>query len=158
MAKQKTLEKQMPWEDRWAQPTLDQLLEPFRESGKAKLLETLIERFHGFEHVESHLTWHGDAWKWTLQFDLLDGRRPAPVMAYMVFDPIQAVVCIPLEEDEILAMPVRRLNRYIRDGMRSAKIAVEQHWCQWSPSANTEVDHLTDLFKRKHKGLTAEPK
>ena len=146
----------MPWDDRWTTPTLEQLLEPFEESGKRKILDTLIANFASFDGVQQNLIWYGSAWKWTLEFTLAaEGRRPVTPMAYLVLNPVQATVSIPLTDEVLTQIPIKRLNKYVRENIRSAKRAVELHWALWCPTASTEVDYLTDLFKRKHKILTA---
>ncbi|MEM8737075.1 MAG: hypothetical protein AAGG38_01165 [Planctomycetota bacterium] len=146
------------WEDQWNPPTVEALMAELKEQHIA-LLTTLLERLEAYEGVEKSLVWHGDAWKWTLEYSLQTPGGPArDPMAYFVPDPESPVFCLPLREEFILQLPMKRLNRYIREGINSAKCAVEIHWARWSPSAMTEVEHLTDLIKRKHKFLTATSK
>ncbi len=145
----------LPWEDRWTQPALEQLFEPFKDD-RQKHLNMLLEGFNKFDGIEQKLVWHGEAWRWTLEFNLTteDGRDMGSV-AYLVPNPEGLIVCIPMLAEQIDALPFKRLNKFIREGIRSAKVAVEQHWCKWMPSAMSECDHLIDLFKRKHKMLAA---
>ncbi|MEE9404616.1 MAG: DUF3788 family protein [Algisphaera sp.] len=152
----KTSEPLVPaWEDRWNQPTFETLMAVQKEQ-HFNLLNNLLERTHAYEGVERSLVWYGDAWKWTIQysFDPTTTGTTEP-LAYFVPDPEKATFCIPLREEMIAALPTKRLNRYIRDGIRSAKCAVEIHWVKWTPTAMTEVEHLMDLIKRKHKMITA---
>ena len=87
-----------------------------------------------------------------------DNGREMDVMAYFVPNPQTPIFCIPMRQELIAQLPLKRLNRYIREGIRSSKCAVELHWAMWVPTASTEADHLTDLFKRKHKILRAPAK
>ena len=146
------------WEDRWNPPTFEQLMSAQKEQHK-NLLNTLLQRVDDFEGVESSIIWYGSAWKWTIEYALVtpDGPTPEP-MAYFVPDPESPIFCVPMREELIAQLPMKRLNRFIRDGIRGAKCAVEIHWAKWSPSAMTEVEHLTDLIKRKHKILTGQGK
>lgn len=139
-----------PWEDRWTTPTLDQLL-GLVEVNRRKLIQTLIDRIGGYEGIESELIWHGVSWRWTLQFTLSVGSAGPQPFAYVVPNPEAPLICIPMSSQEIDRLPMKRLNRFIRDGIRSAKCAVETHWCKWTPTAGTEVEHLSDLIKRLHK-------
>lgn len=141
----------LPWEDRWVTPTVEQLLEPLKDQQK-KIVPELIERVMGFEGVTQRLVWHGTAWRWTLEFALADekGNDLGP-MVYLVPNPAGAIFCMPLHGETIEALPMKRLNKYVREAIREAKCAVEIHWCIWTPSAQTEVEHLTDLIKRVHK-------
>jgi hypothetical protein len=65
------------------------------------------------------------------------------------------VICIPLRPETVEKLPLKRLNRYIRDGIRLAKRAVDIYWAVWTPSAVTETEHLMDLIKRRHKLIMA---
>ena len=90
----------------------------------------------------------------------LHPRRGAEKLAFLVPNPEQPVLWVPLTQEIIDQLPIRRLNRYIREGIREAQCAVETHWCKWVPSALTEADYLTDLSRRllKIQGLTPEGK
>ena len=155
----KTTEPLLPaWEDRWNEPTFEALMAPQKEQ-HLNLLHNLLERTHAFTGVSRSLVWYGDSWKWTIQYvvdpEAADATEP---LAYFVPNPEQPVFCVPLREEMIAAMPTKRLNRYIRDGIRGGKCAVDIHWVMWTPTAMTEVEHLVDLIKRKHKFLTVTAK
>jgi hypothetical protein len=152
------IKTRLPWEDRWTTPSLRQLVHDCEEQ-RRKVVETLIEQLSGFEGVSQTLLWYGAAWKWTLQFDLQTSSSKQPIiLAYLVPKPEAPLLCIPLSKEIIEQLPIRRLNKTVRDGIRSAKCAVEIHWAIWTPSAMTEVEAMVDLIKRKHKLLTAGPK
>jgi len=147
-----------PWEDRWQQPDPEVLLNVY-EAHRHKILSTLLEQIVAYEGVTKTLQWHGESWKWCWQFDLhKEGNGQAVVMAYLVPNPEMPQICIPLDEELIGRLPMRRLNRYIRDGIRHAKCAVKVHWATWVPTAMTEAEQLMDLIKRKHKHLTLPKK
>lgn len=146
------------WDDRWNPPTFEQLMAPQKEQHIA-LLHKLLESVEAFEGVERSIIWYGSAWKWTIQYTMPSDRADIPdPMAYFVPDPEQPIFCVPMRETMIERLPMKRLNRYIRDGIRGAKCAVEVHWAKWTPTAMTEVEHLLDLIKRKHKMLTETTK
>lgn len=140
------------WDDRWTEPDLEQLLEPIEEV-RRKHASTIIEAIEAFEGVESSLVWHGLAWKWTLQFDMTVADGSSAVLAFVVPKPEAPVLCIPLRRDLIEKLPLRRLTKYIRDGIKVAKYASDTHWGMWTPGQNPEVEQLMDLVKRKHKIL-----
>lgn len=149
----------LPWEDRWNEPTLEQLLKVQKDQHR-KPLTTVIEQVAELEGVEQNLIWYGPAWKWTIEFRLPEVVRngEAEVLAYVVPNPETPLVSVPLRDETVDALPIRRLNKYIRDGVKSAKQAVELHWAVWTPSAQTDAEHLIDLIKRKHKLVTGEGK
>ncbi|MEM6460028.1 MAG: hypothetical protein AAF710_11630 [Planctomycetota bacterium] len=151
------------WEEQWQTPTFEQLMALQKEQHVA-LLSTLLERLEAYDGIERSLIWHGQSWKWTIQYtyagpDANEATDPPPMpVAYFVPNPESPVFCMPLRQEHLDQLPMKRLNRFIRDGIRSAKCAVEVHWAKWSPTAMTEVEHLTDLIKRRHKMLVGAAK
>jgi hypothetical protein len=145
--------KRLPWLDRWTQPSLEQLLQPLSDQQRS-IAERLIEGMEKFEGVHWHFAWHGRAWKWTLQFDLYDaeGGFIGPI-AYIVPNPETFEFCMPLKEQTIEQVNLKRLQRFVRDGLRAAKCAVTLHWAVFHPTAGTETEQLLDLVKRVHKVL-----
>lgn len=150
-----------PWQDRWNEPTREQLLDPIKaKEAHYKALNNVMAGIEAYEGVEKRIIWAGQGWQWCIEY-LLEGHHESGVetpdaMAYVIPDPEQPIVCIPLLDEQIEQIPLRRVNRFIRDQIRSAKCSVELHWCKWSPSAQTEVDHLMDLVKRKWKIVTGK--
>ncbi len=150
--------KLKPWEDRWQQPDPQVLLGALEEH-RQKFVTTLMEQIGAYDGLKATLRWHGDSWKWCWQFDLTQGNGEPRPFAYLVPNPQGPLLCITLDDDLVNQLPLRRLSRYIRDGIRQAKAkcAVKTHWATWSPNAMTEVEQLLDLVKRKHRLLT-QPK
>lgn len=157
MAK-KSYQAPLPWEDRWNQPDLETLLKPIRDP-QIKPFRELMQRLADTEGVAMQLQWQGISWKWSFVYRSEEGAAKHPGLeqfAYLVPRPAGVIVCIPLTTEFIQALPFRRLNRYIRDGVRVAKCAVDIHWAQWTPMAMTEVEHLHDLIKRKSRFIRGE--
>ncbi|QDU72428.1 hypothetical protein [Mucisphaera calidilacus] len=139
----------IPWQDRWNIPTSDALLKPYNELSH-KLATTLMEQIVGLDTIERSIVWHGESWCWTFQFDLISDNVEHG-LCYLVPNPEAFIVAVPLHRDLIAKLPMRRLNRYIRDSVRSSKCAVDLHWAMWRPSLKSEGEHLIDLIKRKKK-------
>lgn len=150
------IEKQLAaWEDRWNKPELQAMHAQLKEQHQ-NLLANLLAGIEAYENIEKDLVWHGPSWKWTIEYSLT-GPTKLPVtdpMAYFVPNPETPLLCIPLRLEHIAELPLKRLNRYVRDEIKTAKCAVSVHWCTWNPTAMTEVEHLLDLIKRKYKLLT----
>ncbi len=147
----------LPWQDRWSKPTLEQLLEPLEQS-QYRGFQALLDLLADMEGIESELVWYGDAWKWTLHYYLpaqsAEGR-PRTV-CYLVPKHEQSLVCVPMTQAMIDDLPMRRLTKFIKEGVRSAKCAIEIHWAHWNPSNNSEFNTLVDLLRRKFNFLTME--
>lgn len=153
------IRKMLPWEDRWQEPTLASLWEPNKEHHQ-RLLQGFYEGVTLFEGLDRKLAWHGEGWKWTMEITWADmglGGKAAgqDALAYIVPQPETPSVCIPLTDAQVETMPLRRLNRVIREGIKGAKQSVDVRWCKWTPSQPGEVDHLLDLLKRKIKAIKA---
>ena len=145
------LTKRPAWEDRWTEPTAEQLLEMLKEPVR-KAVQWLIEETHQLSGVEQRVRWFGTAWKWTIELTFTDAEgNDLGVLAYIVPSPETPVISIPLQRDVVDELPMRRLNKYIREGIRSAKCAVELHWAVWTPTSRSDAEHLYDLVKRKHR-------
>lgn len=151
-----TYELTSPWEDRWVKPEVEQLLKPLDEQ-RRKVVDILLDQIGAYPGVHQTLIWHGTAWRWTLQLSLYDNDgKLIETLAYLVPNPESPVLCIPMRPQMVDKLPLKRLNRYIRDGIRVAKRAVDVYWATWTPTAVTETEHLMDLIKRRHKILMAE--
>jgi hypothetical protein len=147
---------QSPWYNRWENPTEAQLMAPYGEPIDTllpKLFNLAAEQVPG---LERQLLWHGTSWRWSFHYTAptRDGGRDT--LFYFVPNPLEHVIAIPMFPDMLQHVPVRRLNKYVRDGIRGAKWAVTTRWGMWTPSNNPEVDHLADLIKRKGKIMMGE--
>ncbi len=150
------------WTNRWAPPTDEQLLSNLTgntENHVRNLIQRVEDAAPG---IERKVIWHGMSWRWTIQFtspsmlgfnDASDQEEEEgrDLLYTIVPNPLEVLVVIPLRPEHLEHLPIRRLNRYIRDGIRNAKWAVDLRWVKWIPTANTEVEHLLDLLKRKAK-------
>lgn len=148
--------KRLPWQDRWNQPSMDELMEPINPQHR-RALRTLADRVDDHDHVEQHLEWYGPGWHWTIQFDLKDPNgKQVETLCYLVPRQEAPEVCVPLASTTLERLPLHRLHKFVRNGVRGAKRSVAYHWATWDLTASSEVDQLMDLIKRKHK-IVLEP-
>jgi len=154
MARQ-AVEARPPWADRWTEPTLEQLIEPLGETHRKPFTE-LIKAIDEFEQVERSMFWYGVSWKWTLHYQLFDAKgKPLGTLCYLVPKHDAPMICVPMSADQVHSLPIKRLNKMVRDGIRSAKCAIATHWAIWTPTSQSDVTHLTDLIKRLRKHALA---
>lgn len=147
-----------PWADRWNQPDRDTLMNNLNEPASILIPKLLANTHENVEGLEENLVWHGTSWRWTLEYTAPStmGDKDRELLFYFVPNPEEPLICVPLMPEQLEHLPIRRLNRYIRDGIRGAKWAVDVRWGKWICTANTELEHLTDLLKRKGKILIEE--
>lgn len=140
------------WQERWKQPALDELLKPINVQ-RRRLLELVIAESEQFDAIKQRIVWYGPGWHWTIQyeFDGSNNGQSGKVLCYLVPNIEGPLVCVPLVDDEIEKLPMRRLNKMVRNGIVLAKCAVDVHWATWAPTNQTEIAHINDLIKRKHK-------
>ncbi len=161
MAKAPAYEPQSAWEDRWNVPAEEDLLKIFTDQ-QMHILRQIMDGFLSYAGVQRRLQYHGESWKWSWIYELVDDKgKVIETMGYVIPTPENpmtkgATIIVTLKDDALESMPFRRLNRYIREAVKTAtsKQAVEDRWVTFNPSASTEVEHIMDLYKRKYKFLT----
>ncbi len=157
-----------PWFDHWNTPSPEQLLKDVKET-HLTVLPTLREQLRQMPGVEERLVWMGDAWKWTFEYTLpghhVSGPESPDAFCYLVpaTDTLtphleSPLLVFPIADSFIDFVPFKRLNRYVRDGIKSGKLAVDLIWITWAPGPGPELEHLIDILKRKYKFLMAPPK
>ena len=146
----------VPSADRWNTPTLEQLLEPLKAHHR-KALDTLLAAIADLDDVEQALVWYGPSWKWTLvlRHPAVDASNPDQI-CYIVPDPETPQVVVPMTDEMADSLPLKRLNRFIRDGIKVAKIAASIYWATWTPGTIAEAEHLADLIRRKRNWARGE--
>lgn len=142
------------WEDRWSKPDADDLLEVLPETARTSL-HKFVEGLGGLEGIDRQVIWYGEAWRWTVEYtlsaDVHENVASSQTACYIVPNLETPIVCVPLEAPVLERLPIRRLARTVREGIRSAKCAVSIHWATWRPTSKVEAEALTDLVKRKIK-------
>ena len=147
----------LPWEDRWNKPTVKQLLDSVSAESR-RVLRAIIAALNGYDAVHQRVVWYGPGWNWTIQYQLpaaKDSPEDTDILCYLVPKSESPLVCVPLCGQEIDSLPVRRLNRIIREGIRLAKCAVTVSWATFTPASEADAEHVIDLIRRKHKGAAA---
>ncbi|MAE62950.1 MAG: hypothetical protein CMJ18_01655 [Phycisphaeraceae bacterium] len=141
----------LPWQDRWHEPTVEQLFEPLNpQHGKA--LRLLMDRIESYGQLERSLLWYGPGWNWTLRYDIRDFEdNDLETLCYLVPREESPQVCVPLGAATLEKLPLRRLHKYVRNGVRGSKCTVELYWATWNLTASSEAEQLVELIKRKHK-------
>ncbi|MCC7191548.1 MAG: hypothetical protein IT444_02095 [Phycisphaeraceae bacterium] len=158
----RSVSTRLAWNDRWSQPTLAQLVDPLK-SHHRRVFDTLLLQFNELASVNQSIIWYGPAWKWTIHYTL--ALKPAKgsksvepeTLAYLVPRVEAPMVCVPLSDAVIEKLPMHRLSKFVRDGVKMAKCAVAIHWACWTPATLSEVGLIMDLVKRRHK-LVVNPK
>lgn len=145
-----------PWQDRWNQPTLKELLNAL---GKplGKTVDKLIQRIDELAGVEHTLTWYGPSWKWTIEFTVpSETRGQRQPLAYLVPNMEGPIVSVPVSQPLMDQLRPKRLRRYLKDGLESAKHSVDHYWATWTFANQSEIDLLFEVIEKKHAYLTGD--
>ena len=146
----KTHTPAIPWQDRWNEPTIEALLKSMNEQHR-RVTNTMMKEVHKLLESEPVLKYYDVSWNWTIHYAGIGLRgTDSLVMAYIVPDPVEGpLVCVPLTEDTLTALPRRRLTRFIREGIDTAKCAIHLFWAKWRPTSVGEAELIVDVIKRK---------
>lgn len=153
-----TMTRRQVWEERWTQPEVAQLLQalgPPEENPLARITDELAD----IDGLCRTLAWYDQAWKWTIEYT--DGKpleNPWDAVCYLVPNPADVAVCVPLSKHVIEQLPMRKISKYIREGIISAKCAVRVHWAIWKPNNVADAPLIADLIRRKYDVLTGKTK
>jgi len=153
----------LAWNDRWSQPSLPQLLDPLKQHHR-RVMDATLNQLVDLTGVERSIIWYGPAWKWTIHYTFVNSpsknnKNPdAATLCYLVPRIESPMICVPLSDDVIEKLPMTRLSRFIRDGIKMAKCAVKIHWAVWTPASQSEVAQIVELIKRVHKMATGGDK
>jgi len=167
----------LAWQDRWSKPDLETILSGLKPHHR-RAFNQMMQQLEALGGVSKSLIWYGPGWKWTLQFvhsaprkaanrkNGRDAAAPAPAaplgatdpgeaLCYLVPDSLMPLVCVPLRSEVIDHLPLKRLSKYIRDGIVVAKCAVAIHWAVWSPAGDSDTGLVMDLINRKYKFINS---
>lgn len=140
------------WENRFEVPTMADLTKPYTKP-LLEIFEIARKRLGAFEGVTKELSWQGPSWKWCLMYS-----HPADTTeawAYLVPHPDFVVIAIPLEVDLAMSFPMRRLKKFVRDGLVTGQRTGETLWPWWAINNKTSLEDVLDIIKRKNRHVTA---
>jgi hypothetical protein len=143
-----TSDPQRIWQNRWHEPATEELLQPLKAHYR-RVFENLTAEMETGGQVRIDRIYYQATWNWTIVLQLLDenGERTA-TLCYLVPRIENPQVSVPIPAAVLEQLPIRKLNRYVRDAIASSKCAVSIHWVSFSPTTQAEVGHITDLLRR----------
>jgi len=153
MAKRSTPVRHL-WEDRFASPSADLLMHALPAmpgEALASLRKLLTDEYE----CNEHLGWRGLPWRWTLSYSTAGGRHAPDPLAHIVPNPAAPTVIFRMSHEEFADLPVRKLSRYVRDGMAQAKLVAGVCWPEWAVQSQAQVSDLADLFRLLRQGTLA---
>lgn len=135
-----------PWEDRFSEPTWDDLCSNFSKEINA-LCEELRQAILDVRGLKEQVRWCGLPWRWSLTF--LSSKRDDVAWAYLVPRPETPAVGLPLETDlaeELLDDPA---SRRLKDAITDAKRTNGCTWLICPVSTRDELEDALVVISRK---------
>ncbi|HMN40961.1 MAG TPA: hypothetical protein PKE29_08955 [Phycisphaerales bacterium] len=137
------------WSDKFRVPSADDL-----RAGTPPQLQSVLDeaRRHlgALPRTSEALVWQGVPWRWTFVYtaaDAPDGRATA----YLIPDPNRLQICVPLAQEHIEQLPLKRMKKSIRDGIVFARNVGGIWWPTWDIQNSGALAEVFDLLARKQR-------
>ena len=141
----------VPWEDQFRTPSLEDLRGHYTRQ-LSNLLESARSRLLAFAGVSEEVAWQGVPWRWTLIYRCPDD--PTRAWAYLVPHPAGPKISLPLTAEMVERLPMRRMKKFVRDGVLGARRVDSVYWATWDISSREQLEEVLDLAKRKHQYIS----
>jgi len=142
-----------PWHDRFREPTLDALLACIPPA-IAEPWHTAREGLLAIEGLDERLGWEGVPWRWCLRYERRGATGSDLPVAYMVPEPAQPKLCIPLPTPIIASMKPRSIARTVREGILASSPVDGIFWPTWALTSKSGAEELIALARFR---LSMEP-
>lgn len=149
MAGDRVIQPKHPWANKFRRPAAEELLEQYGSKQLAQLVAAARAELAGLDGVTETLSWNGVPWRWSFEYRQRGGG--AQPLAYLVPDPQRPQIAVPLTSDQIGMLPLRRLKRFVRDGIVHGRMVAHVYWPSWEFALRSQLDEVMDLVIRKHK-------
>ncbi len=146
--------KRTAWEDRFREPTPEELLRSITSQVGGELAREFRKRLLAFDGVSEKPDWQGVPWRWTLVYTCV--MDPTRAFAYIIPDPAKAQLSIPLTAAMVQTLPLKRMKKAARDGILYSRFVAGVYWPCWQLDAVSQLDELFEIVQRKYRGVVGE--
>jgi hypothetical protein len=138
------LKPRQPWMDRYRTPAVDELLGSFNKQ-LGSVVNHARDKMLAVDGVKEEVSWQG-VWRWTLVYRIPGDDR---CWAYLVMDPTKPRLAVPVPDDLITELPVKKLSKFVRDGLAHAPTVDGVRWAHWEIQGKTQADDILSLAQFK---------
>lgn len=135
----------LPWQDRFNEPDAKALRQGL-PAPLAKVFDQARAALIALDAVSESLQWHGDCYRWCLEYRASGDREP---LAILVPAPFDLQLAMPVDQEFLDSLPVRGLKRAIRDGLDLAHEPFDTTWAIWSLTPEGLLDDVMAIVDRK---------
>jgi hypothetical protein len=139
--------KQIAWEDKFRQPTYDEMVEHYPQP-LLVLLEDARDRLSKMETMTETIEWNGLPLRWSLTYRL--AGDPTRAFAYLAPDALGVRIQLPFTGPMLQAMPLHRFKRHLKDVMQNSQDVGGMFWTDFVITAKPVLDDVLDVARRKH--------
>jgi hypothetical protein len=135
----------IPWEDRFGAPSADALVagvgaEHQANTSAARL--ALLAAGAGLEET----AWYGPPWCWALAYRAAKDDRP---WAYLIPRPDRPRIALPLGIELLTGLSIRRLSKYVREGLAAAPQVEGVIWAEWDLLSEPQTEELLSIARKR---------
>lgn len=144
-----------PWTDKFRVPSIDELRHAIAKPNQ-RLFSSIRSDIGELADVSERLTWQGVPWRWTLAFSC--GGESVDVgraLAYVIPDPSRLQICVPVTQEQLEHLPLKRMKKGVRDGVVFARSVAGVWWPTWDVPTEGAFEEVMELLGRKHKLVVA---
>src|SRR5688572_9541801 len=103
----------MIWSERFQTPDVKRLREGLSASAR-HVFDAARKRILEIDGIREDLAWHGDCWRWTIEYRTRLSREP---LAVLIPSPEDLQLALPLDREFTSSLPTKRMKRALRDGL-----------------------------------------
>ncbi len=139
-------EKARPvWKNRFRTPQAPELLDAM-DKQVSVVVAYARDLIRGFPQLSETLEWQG-VWNWTFTYSNGDPRGP---VAFVVPNPARPRLTLALPDEAIPNLPIKKLSRYVRDGLAHAPVVDGVRWAAWDIASKGQVDEVVTLLRLRY--------
>src|SRR5262245_20730328 len=138
------------WTDRFRVPDADHLIASLPRQ-LAAVVEHARQSLIAADGATEEVVWQG-VWRWTFVYRS-DGEHRG--WAYLVPDPHKPRLAFPFPDGMIAELPLKKLSKFIRDGLAHAPVIDGVRWSQWELQYKAQVDDLMSLAEHRLSAMKA---
>jgi hypothetical protein len=140
------IKERVPWEDRFREPTSDELLAAMPKQHLATF-DHARGRLLAIDGVRETIGWHGIPWRWAMSYRT--AAETPHAISYLIPQPGRPLLAIPIPVEMLATIPLKKHTRVVRDGITFSAEVAGVYWPTWDLTGKTLVDELFTIIRRK---------
>lgn len=143
-----TIKMKPAWSNRFAMPTIGELRGGLLPEA-APVFDHARKALAELPGVVESLKWMGVPWSWSLVYG---APGEAEGWAFLIPEPGRLQVAASLPADRLADIPLKKLPRFVRDGLMQTQVVGRSCWPTWIVSTPAQVDEVARLVQGARAG------